>query len=207
MLVLSITLIHIERKIIMRKEFTLTVDGRELATILAALRFHQDENLRTGPDIPDKAIEEIATDCGSLKPLNFEDVGRLCERMNVRDEPCAHRHRRIWVLVTTDKASVIHARAYNSKSLAEKAMLKYLRDHWGYEGQDSVTEAREWIAGHCSSLRLESCSVSVDCCADLENQTDSRCNWCGNAIEAEDIKWRGVCFCSDTCLDECRAAQ
>jgi len=65
-----------------KKQFELVVDGRELATILAALRFHQDENLRAGPDIPDRAIKDIATDSGSLKPLNFKDVSRLCERLN-----------------------------------------------------------------------------------------------------------------------------
>ena len=191
----------------MRKEYAVTVNGRELATILAALRFHQDENLRTGPDIPDKAIEEIASDCGSLKPLNFEDVGRLCERINIHDELCADRRRRVWVLIALDKAAVIHACAYNSKSLAEKAMPEYLRDHWGYEGQDSVAQAREWVAGQCMTLRVEICPMHVDCSTSLKRGTDSKCNWCGNAIEAEDIKWRGVCFCSDTCLDECRAAQ
>ena len=191
----------------LKKEYAIAVNGRELATILAALRFHQDENLRTGPGIADQAVEEIATDGGSLKPLNFEDVSRLCERINLGDEPYAHRRRQVWVLMVMDHATVIHACAYNSRSIAEKAMLEYLRDHWGYEGQDSVAQAREWIAGHCSTLRLEICSVHVDCSTSLKRGTDGRCNWCGNAIGAEDIKWRGVCFCSDTCLDECRAAQ
>jgi hypothetical protein len=36
-----------------KKQFSLVVDGRELATILAALRFHQGENLRGSSDIPD----------------------------------------------------------------------------------------------------------------------------------------------------------
>jgi len=70
----------------MSKELTLTVDRRELATILAALRFHQDENLRIGPDIPDRTVKDIATDCGSFKPLDYDDVSRLCERMNLGDE-------------------------------------------------------------------------------------------------------------------------
>ena len=69
-----------------KKQFALVVDGRELATILAALRFHQDENLRSGPDIPDEVIKDIATDSGTLKPLNFKDVSRLCERINTCDE-------------------------------------------------------------------------------------------------------------------------
>ena len=161
----------------LKKEFTLAVDGRELATILAALRFHQDENLRTGPGIADQAIEEIATDCGSLEPLDFDDVSRLCERINIRDEPCADRRRRVWALIAMDKAAVIHACAYNSRYLAEKAMMDYLRDHWGYDGQGNIAQTRKWIVGQCMTLRLEICPVSVDCSANSENQTDSKCNW------------------------------
>lgn len=41
----------------LKKQFVLIVDGRELATILAALRFHQDENLRMATDIPDEWIK------------------------------------------------------------------------------------------------------------------------------------------------------
>lgn len=62
---------------------TLRITRRELATILAALRFHQDESLQGSPDIPDQFIKEIATDGGLLKPLTFEEVGKLCERLNL----------------------------------------------------------------------------------------------------------------------------
>ena len=62
------------------------VDRRELATILAALRFHQDENLQGRIQIPDEAIRDIATDGGSLKALDFDEAGRLCEQMNMSNE-------------------------------------------------------------------------------------------------------------------------
>ena len=45
---------------------------------------------------------------------------------------------------------------------------------------------------------------------DLENAKEAarmRCNWCRKEIDRETIKWRGLLFCSDACLDECRAAQ
>ena len=58
------------------------VTARELATILAALRFHQEENLQTGGDIPDQAIHQIATDGGELTPLDFDEVAEFCERLN-----------------------------------------------------------------------------------------------------------------------------
>ena len=34
-----------------------------------------------------------------------------------------------------------------------------------------------------------------------------RCNWCGNVIETEPVKWKGLPFCCETCLDACRAIQ
>lgn len=33
------------------------------------------------------------------------------------------------------------------------------------------------------------------------------CNWCGKEMETEPIKWKGLLFCSEPCLDACRAAQ
>ena len=68
---------------------TTRITRRELATILAALRFHQDENLQGGPEITDQFIKEIATDGGLLKPLDFDEVGKLCERLNI-DENQRH---------------------------------------------------------------------------------------------------------------------
>ena len=61
----------------------LEVDDRELATILAALRFHQDENLQGPGGRQDQAIGEIATNAGTLAPLTYQEVGDLCERLNV----------------------------------------------------------------------------------------------------------------------------
>jgi len=45
---------------------------------------------------------------------------------------------------------------------------------------------------------------------DLEKARETariRCNWCKKEIEAESIKWKGLLFCSESCLDACRAAQ
>jgi len=65
---------------------TLRVSRRELATILAALRFHQAENLQGARDIPDQFIREIATDGGLLKPMTHEEVGKLCEELNIEED-------------------------------------------------------------------------------------------------------------------------
>jgi hypothetical protein len=64
----------------------LTVDDRQLATILAALRFHQAENLQGAGEILDLPTREIATDGGRLETLGFEDVNQLCERLNLGDQ-------------------------------------------------------------------------------------------------------------------------
>jgi len=61
----------------------LLVGERELATILACLRFHQSENLQSDTGIPDKAIKDVATDGAKLTPLDSKQVGELCERINL----------------------------------------------------------------------------------------------------------------------------
>ena len=61
---------------------TVQLDSRELATVLAALRFHQAENLQGGEGIPDKFIREIATDGGRIQPLGCEEIDSLCQRLN-----------------------------------------------------------------------------------------------------------------------------
>jgi len=70
-----------------RPLLTALLNERELATVLAALRFHQDENLQGGAGIPDEAIRDIASDGGRLEPLNLDEVGRLCERLNLDPPP------------------------------------------------------------------------------------------------------------------------
>ena len=69
-----------------KENVTLRVGRRELATILAALRFHQDENLQGGCEIQDQPVREIATDRGQLESLTFEEVNDLCERMNLGED-------------------------------------------------------------------------------------------------------------------------
>lgn len=66
------------------------LDGRELATVLAALRYWQrtrpqgTTNTLYGKDLSDAALMEgdIATDGGSLKPLAANEIDSLCERLN-----------------------------------------------------------------------------------------------------------------------------
>jgi len=70
-----------------KKSFALDVSDRELATILAALRYHQAENLQGTSEIPDQAIREIATDSGRLRPLSSQEIEQLCERINLDAEP------------------------------------------------------------------------------------------------------------------------
>ena len=55
---------------------------RKLATMLAALRYHQAENLQRPDGIGDDAIRDIATDGGMLEALNSKEVDELCERLN-----------------------------------------------------------------------------------------------------------------------------
>jgi len=147
----------------LKTRFVLVVDERELATILAALRLHQDENLQGCSGIADQAIEQIATNSGSLKPLDFNEVGKLCERINTCEEAHAGHQKEVWVLAVMSKNMVVHTQAYNSRFRAEKAMLDYLRSYEGYGGKDNVTEACDWLAKQEGTLKVDICSTQVDC--------------------------------------------
>jgi hypothetical protein len=139
----------------LKKQFTLAVDKRELATILAALRFHQDENLQNRSDIPDEVIKNIATDDGSLKPLNLNDVTRLCERINTCDEASAGRHKEDWVLIVTDRGTVVHVRAYDAETAAQKGLFEYLRECHDYDGREDLGAVSEWIEEHGEHLDVD----------------------------------------------------
>jgi hypothetical protein len=65
----------------MKHPLLLRVDRRALATILAALRFHQDENLRSGRKSADACSADIASDGGTLTPLSAAEIDALCRRL------------------------------------------------------------------------------------------------------------------------------
>ena len=69
----------------MSRPIAVCIDERQMATILASLRSHRDENLQGGRNIPDQPIKEIATEGGLLKHLSFEEVSDMCERLNTHE--------------------------------------------------------------------------------------------------------------------------
>ena len=138
-----------------KQQCTFVVDRRELATILSALRFHQDENLQNRSEIPDEVIKDIATDGGSLKPLSFNDVNRLCEKINMCDEVSVRRHKKDWVVIVTDRGSVVHVRAYGTKTTAKKGLFTYLRECQDYDGRKSMRTLSEWIEEHGNQLGID----------------------------------------------------
>lgn len=63
----------------------LQVDERELATILAALRYWQRDGLSSDEhgDLATPGPEnDIATDGGTHEPLDLDEIDELCERIN-----------------------------------------------------------------------------------------------------------------------------
>lgn len=45
---------------------------------------------------------------------------------------------------------------------------------------------------------------------DLENAketTRTKCNWCDKEVGSESVKWNSLLFCSQSCLNKCKAAQ
>ena len=131
------------------------VDRRELATILAALRFHQDENLQNRVTIPDEQIRDIATDEGSWEPLDFNEVDRLCEKINTYDEASDRRRRKDWVVIVTDQRTIVHVRAFRTKATVVKELLKYMREQHGYDGRTNMRALAEWIEEHGNRLGVD----------------------------------------------------
>lgn len=138
-----------------KKQCTFVVDRRELATLLAALRFHQDENLQNHSEIPDEIIKDIASDGGSLKALGYKDVNRLCEKINMCDEISLRRRMKDWVVIVTDRGTVVHVRAYGTKTTATKELFKYMREHQAYDGNKSMRALSEWIEEYGNQLGVD----------------------------------------------------
>lgn len=60
------------------------LDQRELATVLAALRYWQ-RLLERGSSISQQVTSDaIATDDGQVEPLTADEIDALCERINER---------------------------------------------------------------------------------------------------------------------------
>ncbi|NIT55902.1 MAG: hypothetical protein GWN00_06600, partial [Aliifodinibius sp.] len=60
-----------------------------------------------------------------------------------------------------DKSTAVYIHAYDSKSRAKKEMLEYLRNHYGYDGQDNVVEVRNWVTEHSKTLKVEICPMKM----------------------------------------------
>jgi len=59
----------------------LTVTSRELATILAALRYWQASDRSAARKAPEY---DIASDSGAFDPLGNDEIDALCEQLNTR---------------------------------------------------------------------------------------------------------------------------
>jgi len=59
----------------------LSVTPRELATILAALRYWQVSDRNTATEAPEY---DIASDAGQFEPLDNDEIDSLCEQLNTR---------------------------------------------------------------------------------------------------------------------------
>jgi glycosyltransferase A (GT-A) superfamily protein (DUF2064 family) len=58
-----------------------TLDRQELATVLAALRYYQEQGMGEPANRSD-AIHEIATDGGEVVSVDADGIDTLCEKIN-----------------------------------------------------------------------------------------------------------------------------
>ena len=59
----------------------LSITSRELATILAALRYWQASNRNAATQAPE---HDIASNGGEFEPLGNDEIDALCEQLNTR---------------------------------------------------------------------------------------------------------------------------
>ena len=57
--------------------------GRELATVLAALRVYQQQ-LEMNGGAPPQDVEDIATNVFECEPMSVDEIDELCERLNIQ---------------------------------------------------------------------------------------------------------------------------
>lgn len=65
----------------------MTLDRRELGTVLAALRLWQATNHGSTVPLSDSqisSIRSIATDAGEVEELGHREIDTLCEKLNLR---------------------------------------------------------------------------------------------------------------------------
>jgi hypothetical protein len=70
--------------------------------------------------------------------------------------------RNVWVLAIADKGLIVHAKAFNNKEDAEKALAEYLRCYENYSGPDDIAKVCDWLADHDERLSADICATPVD---------------------------------------------
>lgn len=66
---------------------TITLNDRELATVLAALRFYQRMRLTPNRSLTNADLDDILTNGGKVKPLDAGQIDELCELINLGGQP------------------------------------------------------------------------------------------------------------------------
>lgn len=67
------------------KRFQYELSQQEVGTILAALRYYQHYAVEKMESQP-LWLQDIASDCGKLHPMNAEEIDHLCEMFNCGGE-------------------------------------------------------------------------------------------------------------------------
>lgn len=77
----------------MKRPILLSVSLQEHATILAALRYWQEQGLADDPALRSDALHDIACPEDVLCSLNGEGVDELCEHLNEGVDPVSDEER------------------------------------------------------------------------------------------------------------------
>lgn len=104
--------------------------AREVATILAALRYWQATDRNTAIHAPEY---DIATDGGKCEPLGKDDIDTLCERLNTVEGT-------FWVVLYHHRHGVDVGIMWQDQEPTEEEMIASLGDAWEGPGSQEDRE-------------------------------------------------------------------
>lgn len=92
--------------------------NRELATVLAALRYWQ-EDCQCNPDHRRDEIDDIATNGGELAALDDAEVDALCERLGAPEQAPMTDGRQPWRVDQNEDTGAVFLKRYGGQIVAE----------------------------------------------------------------------------------------
>jgi len=139
---------------------TLSVDDTDKATILAALRYYQ-QNGQGDPANRSDAIHDIATNCDQIMAsLDTKGIDELCERINIASKPPARKMTRTEQRRLDEAQSMVDD--HNARFPSGSAVTYYELIDPLAKPHETITEGLAWVmGGHSAMVKVQGISGGV----------------------------------------------